>query len=65
MRSAWLGASATARARLSRSSVPRIVTSSWPSWSVMSAITRSFAVAVVQSTGTSAGSASSTRTMRR
>ena len=36
-----------------------------PSWSAMSAITRSFAVAVVQSTGTPAGSSSSTRTMRR
>ncbi len=64
-RDAGWGRSTTDRARLSRSRGPRMTSRSSPSWETMSTTTRSLAVAVVHSTGTDAGSSSSTRAMRR
>jgi hypothetical protein len=65
MRCACDGMSSTERCRLSRSSGPRSTSNRSPAWATMSSTTRLFAVAVVQSTGTSAGSIGSTRAMRR
>ena len=54
-RSGWLGMRRVSSTRLGRAREPRIVRMSAPNWVSMSATTRSFAVAVVPSTGHARG----------
>ena len=64
-RSAWSRSGIASRCSVSRASGPRMTTTSSPSWRATSSTTRSFAVAVVPSTGTSAPSDGRRRPIRR